>query len=558
MKKNFLFSVMALFMLLFAASCSQEEILSADKQEGGKVSLSVNIPVKNPVTRANPVIPSGYKLRCILQLVNASTSAAIEGHRYVEEVASGGENVIFAFTAPSEAYKCLLWADYVKVTGKADITTAADNIYTTTDLKAIGYTQTAGAEMFNNDAADAFYGCILDGSKSAELKRPFTRIAFASSDVAYKDYTKIAITNLPAPKGFNAMSGTTTGNAEIASSELEIKDGKWFSTYLFTNTSAGTLGKGNDITFTLKKTDNTTIELKFAGEDITLTPNYDVTADVTPDNDDQTKVTVTFPGDMIDPDAPEKPQPMAVGDYINKDGSHSKIFNAEKAIAIVYALTDGKTDGSEYGTGKTPAGYAMALTSVTPERQLLGSSATEPITLPMIATTETEPWAEGDYNGYKYSAPLLEAYKEVNSKIFIVYNEWVTANSISATNLSAWYIPSSRQMTDMAGKILGLNREVDTNKVSAITQDAALKAAFEAKNISAFTTKDPANMMTSSINEANSMYAMQIGYDTETGLSRWPLKDGKPTTTFINSTWAAKTYFNIRPVLTIFAADAAK
>ena len=52
MKKNFLFTAMAFVMGLIAASCSQDEIISSkDQTGGGTVSIAVNIPVNNPVTR---------------------------------------------------------------------------------------------------------------------------------------------------------------------------------------------------------------------------------------------------------------------------------------------------------------------------------------------------------------------------------------------------------------------------------------------------------------------------------------------------------------------------
>ena len=54
MKKNYLFSLMALFVLLFAA-CNSEEIVSGLNENKGPVTLNVGIPVNNPVTR----VPSG-------------------------------------------------------------------------------------------------------------------------------------------------------------------------------------------------------------------------------------------------------------------------------------------------------------------------------------------------------------------------------------------------------------------------------------------------------------------------------------------------------------------
>ena len=48
MKKNFFYSVMAVFTLLFMAACSQEEIISSNETNGGKVVLSVNVSGATP------------------------------------------------------------------------------------------------------------------------------------------------------------------------------------------------------------------------------------------------------------------------------------------------------------------------------------------------------------------------------------------------------------------------------------------------------------------------------------------------------------------------------
>lgn len=347
MKKNFLFAVMAFFMGLIATSCSQDEIISSkDQTGGGAISIDVNIPVNNPVTRAVPNIPEGYTLRCILQLMKSDGSGAI-GDKIVQEVPAGTEKITFTFNAPDEAYKCAFWADYVKKPTEEQDLAAADNIYNTADLKAIGYTANAGNEMFNGDVADAFYACSLAPATGNEtlpsitLKRPFTKITFKDGQSAYTDYTKITIKDLPAPTGFNVMSGETAGyagkdaytNSKISSSELAVESGKWFSVYLFASSNKENLGEGNDIVFELKKeNDETSGELKLNGASITLTENVEVEATVEPKEDSDTSIDVIFPDGMVDPNA------LAVGDFINRDGTFSKTYNEENAIAVVYAL----------------------------------------------------------------------------------------------------------------------------------------------------------------------------------------------------------------------------
>lgn len=493
MKKNFLLATMALFMTLFASSCSQEEIISDNNsKEGGTVSVAVNIPVNNPVTRAIPNIPEGYKLRCILQLVKASDNSNIADGRYVQEVAAGSEKVTFTFNAPSDTYKCLFWADYVK----EDV--AADNIYTTTDLKAIGYTANAGSEMFNGDVADAFYACSLEpvtgngALASITLKRPFTKITFKDGQSAYTDYTKITIKDLPAPTGFNVMNGETAGytgkdaytDSKISSSELTVENGKWFSAYLFASSNKENLGAGNDIVFELKKADNTSSgELKLNGASITLTENVEVEATVEPKKDGDTSIDVIFPDGMVDPNT------LAVGDFINKDGTYSKTYNGDKAIGIVYALkTSSITDESQYNTDKKIIGYAMGLTSV--ERTALNKEVSKDNfeVLPSFTNTSTDtsaPWIIGDYNGYTYCQTFETTISSYESPLFTAYATWKTENAINSgiQSLSTWYIPSSRQLADIIGAAYGYNGDMNDSQVTdlnipAITKNEAFAAAI--------------------------------------------------------------------------------
>lgn len=484
MKKNFLLATMALFMTLFATSCSQEEIISDnDSKGGGTVSVAVNIPVNNPVTRAVPNIPEGYKLRCILQLVKSDDNSNIADGRYVQEVTAGSEKVTFTFNAPSDTYKCLFWADYVK----EDVD--ADNIYTTTDLKAIGYTDNAGSEMFNGDVADAFYACSLEpvtgngALASITLKRPFTKITFKDGQSAYTDYTKITIKDLPAPTGFNVMNGETAGYAgkdaytdsKISSSELTVENGKWFSAYLFASSNKENLGTDNDIVFELKKADNTSSgELKLNGASITLTENVEVEATVEPKKDGDTSIDVIFPDGMVDPNA------LAVGDYILKDGTFSKTYDKENAIAVVYALAseikDNDDISSDYQKSTNITGYAVALQNVaTEDRAYISSpiySAKDNITevtvpkWPTMSVTSTS----HVYRGYALTSILLsyvKTYEETtgknesnqdingNSPLFDAYNTWIQTNTPTNTdNISNWYIPSFTQQELLFNKLL--------------------------------------------------------------------------------------------------------
>lgn len=553
---------MATLMLLFAASCTQEEIIPAGNQQGRDVSLSVNIPVNNPVTRAVPSIPQGYKLRCILQLIDGSNNP-IADQKYVNDVPAGSESTTFTFKAPGEAYKCLFWADYVKAPASGNIGEATDNIYTTTDLKAIGYTPDAGDEMFNNDAADAFYGVSLDVNASTApapvtLIRPFAKITMKSSDAEYTDYDKIKITKLPAPTGFNVLTGKTDKNAAIVSGDLAIEGGKWFSAYLFTSSSAANLGAGNDIEFTLTDSEGVAQakNLKFAGTDIPLTQNTTTTGDVKPGANDNVNVDVTFPGDLEDPNK------MQVGDFIYKDGTFGKTFKAASetnpAIGIVFALkTDAITDASEYNkVGKKIAGYAMGLTSVT--RLVLGKTGKLPDPLPTITANGDNPWTEGDYNGFTYTNALLtEEVLGIESQAFTAYQTWLTDNAIDegTTNLSSWYIPSGRQIQDIGSMLFGYKASASATEVDETVKNATFRSAYDAAvtSLSDAATLDngvgsgPCWIMSSYVPTGGETLAAITTNRTDTA----PIVSINPHT----PKWGPGSKVCIRPVLTIFEAE---
>lgn len=568
MKKNFLLATMALFMTLFASSCSQEEIISDNNsKEGGTVSVAVNIPVNNPVTRAVPNIPEGYKLRCILQLVKSNDNSNIADGRYVQEVAAGSEKVTFTFNAPSEPYKCLFWADYVKE-GATDV--ATDNIYDTADLKAIGYTTNAGSEMFKGDVADAFYACSpepVEGSgalTSITMKRPFTKITFKDGQSAYTDYTKIIIKDLPAPTGFNVMSGETAGytgkdnyeSSKISSSELAVENGKWFSAYLFASSNKENLGTGNDIVFELKKDNGETSgELKLNGASITLTENVEVEATVEPQKEGDTSIDVIFPDGMVDPNA------LTVGDFINKDGTFSKTYNSN-AIGIVFALKDPNiTDNSNYAETHKAVAYAMALCTLT--RSKVGK-------IPPTGNANVETanvWKEGDYNGFAYSPTIMTAIQtdENENTIMSHYQAFLTNFAITKNNiLSDWYIPSAVQTKDICRLIFGFGgkgnfKEAENNPVKEAYNNVATSLSLTDEQKKHYDTplnngqtkanttdKDATTWIMASSFDGKSVYVISVSANIDSKIT-----EVKQTTiSNWNSDNAAQVCF--RPVLTVF------
>lgn len=547
MKKSFLFPLMALFVLLFAA-CSQEEIVGGVNNQG-PVTLSVNIPVNNPVTRAAPNIPDGFALRCIMQLVDANGSA-IEGNRYVESVPSGSDNVTFTFEAPEGYSGAMFWADYVKMGQATDIKDVTDHLYTTTDLKKIGYNSANISTLFNNDAADAFAGYMLNSSNSITLKRPFTKLTFKTSNEMYKAYTKITVTDLPAPTGYNVMSGATAQNATgIQSGELSIAEGVWFSTFLFVGNNNPNMGEGNDIKFTLNKESGESVSLLIPGENIALTENYNVTADVTPSEQNETEVTVTFPDEMTDP---SKPRPMAIGDYINKDGSFTKSYDPEQAVAIVFALAGAKTDNSNY-EGKTVAGYAMALKGTYPgvgdmTASLNGAVATvDKLDVSSIKTVIVNDALYADGYG-------IDAWNNVSAcmdgeLIKTKFVAWKKVNQVSA-NVSDWYVPTPAMMVDMVGLLYNESgwtatfaEGIGVTTTNFPEKNTVFSAAYACggDEYLNYTASDK-NLLTSGVTDAGKYAAVQVGV-TNKKLSL--ILPGKATNAVA-----------LRPVLTVFEASA--
>lgn len=430
MKKSLVHLLGFTAILCGATSCSEQVDEPAAGANGGLTSVSVSIPVADPASRAMPEIPEGYKLRCIMQLVDA-TGAPMADARYTEEVNPGSESVEFSFIAPEGYQGAMFWADYVKALD-------ADYIYTTTDLKAVDYNTANAAEAFNNPAADAFYGYMLAGNKSIALTRPFTRLTFKNADAAYDSYTTLKVTDMAAPAGFNVMNGNTASYATgLASSELPIgEDGCWFSAYLFVgNNSGANLGAGHDIALTLGGAQTTSVTI--GGAQIPLTRNYDLTALVSATSGDVTDVTVTFPGGMVDPDAPRD---IKVGDFLNADGKYSETFDPAQTVAIVYALAAPNTTEN----GKEVAAYAFALSNS--NRVKIGDDASILGTATLSAETFSCPAGPDAWNAFVALAG--------NDNLLVnAFNTWSAEHALTGDKLSAWYAPSASQLVELVGKL---------------------------------------------------------------------------------------------------------
>lgn len=448
MKKNFLYSVMALFAILLA-SCSQEEIIS-ENSGNGKVTVSVSVP-GGATTRAGMPNVDGVTRRCIMQVVDGN-GTAIAGLKETKEVT--GETVTFSFDAPEGEYSVVFWADYVT-------NLSNDYIYSTEQLPIIGYKGTKN-NMFAN-AGDAFCGKIAKGATSTTLKRPFNKIVVGSTNKeVFGEYTHIAIGNFNVPTGYSIMDGTC-GNIEDTPSapiRLEkkainnVETGEWAYFYIFpavdqtaTDLSLNiTLSKG--VEDTAEKT-NFVATIKSMPTDANTIGNVNIpeiptTPPVDPEEPTKVDVVISFDdeftnGGSTEPEEPVAPGEMKVGSYINAAGE--VVADATNAVAVVYALANGKADNSTYSGSKKAKAYAISLNKVT-NRLAIGDLSS--LTLEVTADTENA------YSGFAFDAALKGKCGSLTTEQSKLLNAYYNAElpTLTGANLSIWYIPSKTQLND--------------------------------------------------------------------------------------------------------------
>lgn len=554
MKKNFIYSTMALLVAFTATSCSQEEIVSENSSD--KITMNVKIPVsQGVVSRTLPTIPEGYELRCIMQLVNASDGTTLEGDEsYRQTAVVTADNVTFTFQNPDENYKVLFWADYVK-----SGTDQADNFYNTKDLNKVYYNfqadETTKDGLFNSTVADAFYGTAIDGATNATLTRPFAHINIKpANEVAanYTVYDQLSL-EMSVPSGFNVFNGdviTTPIQKLTYSGNMDIANNAWFSTYVFAGQNTANLGEGNDIKLTLidSDTQQDDVSIIIAGEDVTTVDNVWGNVYVTPKPDNSSDITVTFPGDETDPNA------VQIGDFIYKDGTFGSEYN-DNAIAIVFAV--GQKAGDQISNysgfeGKRIAGYAMALNGTNRTEGYKEGDTKDNNTFPTsgftVSTTAT--W-DIDYNGITYTKNLLIPFADYDSKLLVTeFNKFKSENVITSDNVSDWYIPSARQMLDMYGLLLGCEGN-EKNGIPSIIKNDDYYNAFSKTGLGAYNIQRNIVIYISSTisSEDGNVYTMQIGTnntDDYTDLSNYYIFNDQIKVSRLTSASA------IRPVITIF------
>ena len=534
MKKSLLFSAMALSLGLL--SCNQEDMSEVETVTGTPVTVSVEVPgaLSGSESRTLPAAPEGHQLRCIM-VVDYNTAEDVR----MEQVA--GETMVnekfrFTFTPAEEDYTCLFWADYVDEGAVASDGKYTDKYYNTADLTNVTY-KVSDNTVFNNPACDAFFGYSLAGSPNAMLKRPFVKLSFKDQKPETVQAASSLSVTYTVPSGFSVKDNTVSGssNQEIkltAAAPADKDNGIWFYNYVFAPENENKLP--GDILMTVGEDD---VKIKTAS--LVLTQNYDITASIDfASGDGNVDVDVDIDGEYDDPLAPK------VGQFMQKDGSFSDTYDAENSIAIVFAAGSKRGDvATKYGQpdGTKIWGYAMGLNSV--KRAALTTAETP---LDLISYGIASPWAADDYNGYVYTQQLEAATASLGTDLMPAYNEWKTANSVSAiTNVSDWYIPSARQLLDVMGMTLGYAGGEGIDVVAQNEQFASLLADLmnEGKSSWFGTHTSASNVMSSSVNTGGQIMAVQTIY-----------ADGKETISKalgVNVNEKAST-FAIRPVLTIF------
>lgn len=538
MKKSLLFSAMALSLGLL--SCNQEDMSDVETVTGTPVTVSVEVPgvLSGSESRTLPAAPEGHQLRCIM-VVDYNTAADVR----MEQVA--GETMVnekfrFTFTPAEEDYTCLFWADYVDGTTESD-GKYADKYYNTADLTNVTY-KVADNTVFNNPACDAFFGKSLAGSPNAVLKRPFVKLSFKDKNRETVQAASLLSVTYTVPSGFSVKDNTVSGssNQEIkltASAPADKDNGIWFYNYVFAPENVNKLPGNIQMTVDEKTVDEKDVTINT--ESLVLTQNYDITASIDfASGDGNVDVDVDIDDEFYDPDAPK------VGQFMQKDGSFSNTYDAEKSIAIVFAAgPKGDDVASNYGKtkGTKILGYAMGLSSV--KRAALTTAETP---LDLTGYGIASPWAADDYNGYVYTQQLEAATASLGTDLMPAYNEWKTTNSVSEiTNVSGWYIPSARQLLDVMGMTLGYAGGEGIDVVAQNEQFASRLADLmnEGKSSWFGTHTSASNVMSSSVNTGGQIMAVQTIY-----------ADGKETISKalgVNVNEKAST-FAIRPVLTIF------
>lgn len=442
MKKNFLYSVMALFMCLFAA-CSQEEIIPEPGEGGKVVRMTVGVP-GGATTRALPSVEN-YKLRCIMQVVDASNNP-ISGNdmRQVQEVSA--DKITFTFTAPEGNYKCMFWADFV-----TDVNT--DNIYKTTDLTNITYNKTDNSVF--SAAADAFCGFVANGTTTIQLKRPFAKVSVTPNNAAdFSSYNKLTV-YYDAPSGFNMVTkavSSTSKRVTFTNQSFSASTGAWFSGFIFAPANVEKLNSA--INMQLSGSNGNKTLIIEAGK-VPLTENFEINGKFdAAEGSNSASVEVSFDDEFNKPESPA----LAIGQYLYSDGTWgTTATNASglKAIGIVFHVGKYDGDNGAYLMG-TVNGYAVALKDV-PEGKVkwTETALTNPTNIDGMAQSGA------NYDGYAYSKLTSDVNGTPYNQLQPVQAALNYNVTVDATKTSGWYLPTSYQLKDIYDNLATIDPKIE-------------------------------------------------------------------------------------------------
>lgn len=467
MKKNLLYLTMAMFMGLFA-SCSQEDA-PTQGLDSSSVSLSAQLPDAFAKTRAVPTADSDHQLRCVLEVWDQASPAALV---YREEKLGAGENITFNFNIPEgQKYDCLMWADFVakeaaitSVTkGEVTYSHYADTYYNTSDLKNIEIVDPA--KNFNNDACDAYFGHTeIDKTLAAPtslditLGRPFMRLAFKEKVAENYDKCKTLDVSYKMPDGFNVLDGsvaskvTATYNGAPAEKEGDLT---LFYNYLFANKGDETLG---EIVMTFNDKDAQPIRTVTVQANTPLKRNYKVNAignlvDAIAGN---TTIVIDFDNKWEEGEDEEvTPENSAkVGDFFYSDGTFStELDDTKTCVGIVFKVGKHEGDNATYPNIEKVKGYVVALKDAAQRVKWADAAFANPTNVEGI---NQEP--KNNYDGYVIS----KSNAEVNGtpitqmpQVQACLNYNVTLEPSATT--SGWYMPTVTQLEDIRTNIATVN-----------------------------------------------------------------------------------------------------
>ena len=482
MKKNLFYSLMALFVVLFA-SCGQEEIVSDNGTEiNAPVTISVQAPVNNVFSRAGVTIPTGYTMQCIMQLLNADGNKI--GDQVIKPITDGKVSFTISVDEQKEVSKALFWAEYVPESG------AANKVYNTADLRAVGY-NTASFDLTNDAlmaASDAFCGKLETiGNASVTLKRPFANVSVKPKNPEVAAAANKLEIKYNALSGYDILEGKCSATTPVTytNAGFASADGNWFANFFFAPSNVGKFTA--EITMALSG--GYSKEIKIPANTLPLDANMQIMAKFEI-GDGNFDIEVG-----VDPDY--EALEMKVGSYINAEGK--VVRDAADAVGIVFKMEAiGSDVPANYPValqGKTIAGYAVAIENVATARQTLNTE---------LLTTLAET-AAGMTNGTQTTDVLLTGLGDVAFKT--TYEKWVGEHAPDSENLSAWYIPTLSQLSAFMGTLFTMKEIPATG-----SEDFRNMSEFEFVNGKMFDRETIAtvNYASSTINNQGNVSGVRI------------------------------------------------